>query len=210
MDIKMIRKDKKMKISRQEYQPLKFLDETSAHKHFVLIYDEPEYGKMIECKFVENGLKKGINCIYLTHGNAQSAENQMKQYGIDVKHYKEKNLLHFVDIDIIKESPEGISSAFDNFMQKIMNNFESPYYILGRTIQDISTKTGMEAELEAEHTMHNNFKKYQCSCLCTYHIDEIEKNMRKKWVNHLLDHHHSVIYATEPNKAIGFDLTLLD
>jgi hypothetical protein len=199
-----------MKISKQEYQPLRFLDGIDDNKHLVLIYDDPEYRKIIEYRFIENGLRKGINSIYFTHGDVRSIENEMKTYGIDVEHYKEKNLLQIIKMENITQSPEGIPKAFDNLMQGFMNDFKPPYYLTGRTILDISTETGIKAQIEVEKTIHNNFKNYQTTFLCTFHIDEIEKNMLKKWINSLLDNHHSIIYATNTTQAIGFDLTLLD
>jgi hypothetical protein len=199
-----------MKASKQDYQPLRFLDGVDNDKHIILIYDEPKYRKIIEYKFIENGLKKRVNCIYITHGNVKSIENEMQSHGIDVEHYKEKNLLHVIKIENMMENPDGIPETFKNFLQKLRNDFNSPLYITGRTISDISTVAGIRAQLEVEQTAHSCFKKYQCFFLCTFHIDEIEKNMRKKWINNLLNKHHAVIYGTEPHKAIGFDLTLLD
>ena len=41
-------------------------------------------------RFIENGLKKGENSVYLTHGDVKVVENDLKEYGIDVDFFKRK------------------------------------------------------------------------------------------------------------------------
>jgi len=67
--------------------PLKFLDSIDDYKHIVLFYEEPESGRMIQFRFIKNGLLKGQHCIYTIHENMDIPliENEMTNSGIDVE-----------------------------------------------------------------------------------------------------------------------------
>ena len=70
--------------------PLKFLDTIVDFKHIVLFYEQPESGRMIQFRFIRNGLLKGQHCIYTTHKDTEISlvENEMTNSGIDVEGYK--------------------------------------------------------------------------------------------------------------------------
>ena len=43
--------------------PLRFIDSLKSKKHIVLYYENKEFGKKIQYRFIRNGLLKGENCI---------------------------------------------------------------------------------------------------------------------------------------------------
>ncbi len=122
---------------------------------------------------------------------------------------KQKNKLYVCHIENLLQRQDGIISGFNDLIKKLTVNPKPPYRFVGRTIHDITTKKGIEAELVIENLLHTHFNKYQCSFLCTYRVDEIEKTKRSHWLHDLLENHHNLIYATEPKNAVAFDLDLL-
>ena len=194
------------------YPPIRHIDDLESKvNHSIVLYDKEEYGRLVKIRFIENGLKKGENSVYLTHGDVKVIENHLEEYGIDVDLYKRKKLLHIIQIENIMESKEGIEQSFTKLLKEITTDLKPPYRFTAEepTIPDVSTKEGMEAELIVENTFHSNFDKYQCSFLCAYQINAIELANRPKWINHLMEYHHNLIYATEPEKSVMFETDLV-
>ena len=59
--------------------PLKFIDTLGGKKHIVLYYENPKFGKVIQFKFLMDGLLKGENSIYAMNNeeNHTSVEYEM-------------------------------------------------------------------------------------------------------------------------------------
>jgi hypothetical protein len=199
-----------MKSSASDYPLLKSVDnlETKNHHSFVL-YDDPKYGLLIRNRFVENGLKKGETSVCITHDEVSKVENQLATTGIDVDHFKQKNKLYVYHIENLMERKGGVIAGFNDLIKKLTSDAKPPYRFVGRSIHDISTNKGMEAELVIENIFHSHFSKYQCSFLCTYGVDDIEKTKRSLWLHRLLENHHNLIYATVPEKAVAFESELI-
>ncbi len=47
---------------------LRFIDTLGNSKYLVLYYENQKFGKKLQFIFIKNGLLKGENCIYITHG----------------------------------------------------------------------------------------------------------------------------------------------
>ena len=194
------------------YPPIKQIDGLESQiNHSILLYDEEEYGHLVMNRFIENGLKKGENSVYLTHGDVKVVENDLKEYGIDVDFFKRKKLLHIIQIENILENKEGIEPSFTKLLKHVTADLKPPYRFTIRkpTIPDVSTKEGIESELIIEEFFHSNFNKYQCSFLCPYQVNAIEPENRPKWILHLMKHHHNLIYATDPESCVTFDTDLV-
>ena len=194
----------------KNYPPLEFVNELNEKNHTILLYDKPEYGKAVQYRFTENGLKKGEHCICLTHDDIKFVEKEMTDYGIDVGYYKQKKLLHVYQIENIMGYPEGIAKGFDDIIKRVTSDSKPPYWIVGRIIPNVSTIDGIETELEVERLLHKHFDKYECSFLCSYNLDEIEDKKRTIWLQRLFEYHHNLIYASEPEKSVIFELDLLN
>jgi hypothetical protein len=198
-----------MELNAKNYRPLRFVDKMEGGNHLMLFYDKPEFGKGVQYRFVENGLKKGEHCICLTHDNVGLVENEIASCGIDVDGFKEKNLLHVHQIENLLESEKEIEKGFDNIIKQVTADAKPPYRFVGRIIPDVSTVKGIESELLVERKLHSQFDNYDCSFLCTYNVEDIEPHKRQIWLGQLMKNHHNLIYATEPDKAVVFEPQLL-
>src|SRR5947208_16700074 len=81
------------------------------------------------------------------------------------------------------------------------------YRNIGRIEKSVKS---MKRELIYEQLLNDNFKSLDLSLMCRHDHSEIEKSGRTDFVETLLKNHHQVIYASEPEKAIAFDPSLLE
>lgn len=191
------------------YPTLKDVDNLNEPNHSMLLYDDVKYGNLVKYRYLENGLKKGEHVICLTYDEVTLVEDEIASLGIDIDHFKRKNLLHIYQIENILERQGGLESGYNDLLKTVTADSKPPYRVIGRTIPDVSTQKGIQAELIIERLFHSNFNKYQCSFLCTYDVNGIEKSKRPIWIAQLLQNHHHLIYATDPANAVTFDPDLL-
>jgi len=191
------------------YPPLKEVDNLNERNHSMLLYDNAKYGNLVKYHYLENGLKNGEHCICLTHDEVTLVEDEISSLGIDLEHFKRKNLLHIHQIENILEKRDGLESGSNALLKTVTRGIKQPYRIIGRFISDVSTEEGIQAELLLEHKFHSNFNKYPGSFLCIYDVNEIEGSKRPIWLTKLFQNHHHLIYATDPANANTFDPNLL-
>jgi hypothetical protein len=46
--------------------PIEFIDSLDEKKHIMLYYDDSECARLVEFRFLKNGLARGESCIYAT------------------------------------------------------------------------------------------------------------------------------------------------
>ena len=188
-----------------EHETLSFVDNVEK-KHFVLLYEEPEFAKMIKFRFIKNGLEKGEHCIFLTRESKSDIESQMKNQGINVEKYKEKKLLQFFYPSDPMNDHDGVLKGFEKIMSEMLAGSKSPYRIvIGTAFCDIYEREGMLAELDIERHLQSTFNVFPGSVLCSYSFDEIASSGYVKSISALLDCHHSLIFAPKNSSTITFD-----
>lgn len=177
--------------------PLRFVDMTDIGKHIVLFYGEREYGRMIEFRFINNGLLKGQHCFYLTHGNASFIEKEMSDSGIDVEIFKRNGLLHVFHIDVPTREPEEALASAQKIWDRIIANSEPPFRGVGRIIPKLDTDELLSLELRLEHFWQEALKKTRCSWVCPYPTAEMPLSLQGRWIADILEYHNSAIFATK-------------
>ena len=192
------------------YHPLTFVDQLEKNKHIVLLYDDQKYAFWIIARYFLNGLNKGESCIFFTSDNPDEIENRLNKEGIDVRYYKNNNLLRIYTIERSDDNKRDTLSVLKHIRKDATIGMKPPFRFAGRTITDTETKEGMKLGIVLEEIGHENFDSFNNSQMCFYDISKIEKSMRPRWIHDLLKAHHCVIYASEPNKAVAFDTNLLE
>jgi hypothetical protein len=186
--------------------PTKFIDSLAAEKHILLLYEEPEYGKIVEFRFINNGLLRGEHGVILTHESVKSIEGDMVSIGVDVHGFKQKNQLHFYKISNPADDPDGVLSGAKKIWKIISADVESPFRVAGRFLPEVNTTQQIEAEMVLERYWHEGFNNFRSSFMCTYHVEEIEATRRREWLSSLLQYHHSTIFATKLGGGMAFDM----
>ncbi|HLG37863.1 MAG TPA: MEDS domain-containing protein [Nitrososphaera sp.] len=199
-----------MNSEKTDYRPIKFLDRMEVNKHTVLLYDNQEYADMIIARYLLNGLEKGESCIFFTPDDSAEVEERLAAHGIDVDSYKQKKSLRIFHTERSDSSKTDALETLKRIRDESTKGMEPPYRFVGRTITDTASVEGMKLGLVVERTGHENFEQFDCSQLCYYDISGIEQSRRGEWIKGLLKNHHHVIYASEPDKAVAFETTLLE
>src|SRR6185503_4474777 len=199
-----------MNSEKTDYRPIKFLDRMEVNKHTVLLYDNREYADMIIARYLLNGLAKGESCIFFTPDDSAEVEKRLAAHGIDVDSYKPKKSLRIFHSERSDSSKTDALETLKHIRDESTKGMEPPYRFVGRTITDTATVEGMNLGLVVERAGHENFEQFDCSQLCYYDISGIEQFRRGEWIKGLLKNHHHVIYASEPDKAVAFETTLLE
>jgi hypothetical protein len=68
----------------------------------------------------------------------------------------------------------------------------------------------MLSGMAVEKTGHEHFREFDNSQMCYYDLSRLEQTMKDEWIRGLLRNHHQAIYASEPDRAVAFETTLLE
>ena len=189
-----------------KYEATSFVDTIDTGKHVVLFYETFEYGLMLQFQFMKNGLLKGEQCIYGTHGDPKYIENQMAYSGINVEEFGRKDLLHVYNIPNPMNDPEGPLKGAEKIAKQLLVESKPPFRIISTFIPEINTEAQMIAELDIERNRHASFGNLQCSWLCPYDLDNIEEGIKEKFMDGLMRNHHAVVSASRSGAGVGFDI----
>ena len=174
--------------------PFKFIDSLDARKHIALFYEESEYARLIEFRFIKNGLAKGEHCIYATEEDSGSIVLKMLSYGIPLEYFERKQLRVY-QMQHRCGSRDEIMKGCKKDIMMMLTGLQTPFRIVSRIVPDVSTLTGISVELELERDTHHCFDDLGGSIMCPYDLSKIETSRRKEWLAILRENHHEVIYA---------------
>jgi hypothetical protein len=202
-----------MNAEKANYRPIKFLDRMEGNNHIVLLYDNQKYADLVIARYFMNGLLKGDSCIFYGTDKPEIIEERLSAEGIDVDSYKRTNSLRIFCIekyDINNNNKLDALGILKSIREEAARGMNPPYRFVGRTITDTGTIEGMNLGVAMEKIGHEHFKEFANSQMCYYDIFGIEQSKRYKWIRELLKNHHHVIYASEPDRAVAFETTLLE
>lgn len=174
--------------------PFKYIDSLQTKQHIGLFYEDPEYARLIEFRFIRNGLALGEQCVYATDGDSGSIVLKMLEYGIPMKYFQTGRLKVY-HIQGIHGGPREIMENCKKDIAMIMSNLGEPFRIVSRIVPDVSTRAGMSVELELERSVHRSFEGFGGSVICPYDVSKMEPGRKRQWMEDLRANHHVVIYA---------------
>jgi hypothetical protein len=123
---------------------------------------------------------------------------------------KRKKALRIYSIERSDENKLDMLGTLKRIREDATTGMKPPFRFVGRTITDTATIEGMRLGLAVEKTGQDHFGEFDNSQMCHYGISGIEKSKREEWIRGLLQNHHHVIYASEPDKAVAFETMLLE
>jgi hypothetical protein len=174
--------------------PLSYIDLLEEKKHIVLFYEDSEYARLIEFRFIKNGLLRGEQCVYATDEDSGSIILKFLIYGIPLKYFQSRKL-RVIQLRETYGDRDEIFKKCKEDLKMIRSGLITPYRIVCRIVPNVSTVDGISVELELERSAQFHFEDLGGSILCPYDISKIEKTMRKKWLEELRVSHHVNIYA---------------
>jgi hypothetical protein len=190
------------------HDPLKFIDMLSGHKHIVLFYEELEAARIVESRYLKNGLLKGQAGIHIAPDDIDlsSIENEMTNNGIDVESFVKKGVLHIRQVSDTRKDQGGKVKRFENIAMEILDDLKPPFRAVVIHVSEVNTEEQMASKLVAEHSYHSSFSSFGGSLLCSYPVEQIEPKRRGKWIEDILKNHHSAIFLTKPGEGIAFNM----
>ena len=185
--------------------PYRYIDAIDSQKHILLLYEEPEYAKILEFRFIYNGIMNNQPSIYAMHDDVKLIEEEMDSFGIDVSSAKKRGLLYVYNIPDPRDHPDGFMKGSETILSTITNGL-SNYRLVSRLISSIDNIAASTANIILEQTYHKLFSALNCTLLCPYNISEIPYHIQKEWFRNILANHHGVIFAPKLDSGIAFDM----
>ncbi len=192
------------------YHPAKFLDRLEGNRHLVMLYDDERNADLIIARYFLNGLNRGGSCIFFTDEDPNTIEARLSAQGMDVGRYEKENRFRILHIPTSDDGKGDFLQTLKTIRAASTEGMKPPFRFAGRTIIDIESVFGMTQGLSLEKTGQEHFDEFDNSQLCFYDIRKMEPSRRDEWVRGLLENHHSVIYASDPGKAVAFETSLLE
>lgn len=181
-------------MSDPKFVPFMYIDSLKAEEHIALFYGDAEYARMIEFRFLKNGLVSGEQCIYATDDDTGEIILKMLRYGIPLEYLQTKKLRVF-QIHPPTGSHHEVLSECRKEMEIIFSDLTKPFRVVARMIPDVSTIKGMSAEIELETHVHKFFEEFGGYIMCPYDLSKMEKSKSSEWMAQLMKSHHAVVYA---------------
>jgi hypothetical protein len=193
-----------------DYHPVKFLDRLEGNRHIVMLYDDDRNADLMIARYFQKGLDGGQSCVFFTDHDPKTIERRLSAAGLDVERWKRQSRLRVFPIEASDSSKTDVMATLKAIRAESTKGMEGPFRFVGRTIIDIETIPGMTQGMALEKIGQEHFEEFDNSQLCYYDVRKLERSRREEWVRGLLKSHHQAIYASDPDKAVGFETSLLE
>jgi hypothetical protein len=174
--------------------PIRYIDSLKEKQHIALFYEDPEYARLLEFRFIKNGLDSGEDCVYATEEDTGTVVLRLLNYGIPLEHFKSKRIRVYQTRPVLADR-DMMTASCKLEISRLLQGLKTPFRIVARIVPDVSTLIGISVELELEQITHESFESLGGSIMCPYNISEIEGTKKSEWLRRLRDEHHAVIYA---------------
>lgn len=88
----------------------------------VMFYEEPEYARLVQIKFLNHGLRNGECCIYVAPDD-DLTRPEMIESGIDVGNYEKQGLLQFHTQQSAISGVESYDRAVSELQKTVRDTF---------------------------------------------------------------------------------------
>lgn len=173
----------------------KYVDSIENKQHIVLFYEDREYARLVEFRFIKNGLMRNERCIYATDEDTGTIVLKMLSYGIPITYFH-NGMLQVLSVHEKSGSVDEIFAKSKVEAERLLSGLVQPFRIVSRLVPDVGNKNGIQAELKMEETTHKQFGDFGGSLICPYDVSKIEPTRRQEWMKQLKENHHVVIYTT--------------
>ncbi|MBM3898124.1 MAG: hypothetical protein FJ358_06350 [Thaumarchaeota archaeon] len=181
-------------------EPSRFVDSLELGRHVLLCYEEPEWARHLEFRIIENGLLEGEHCVYVSiEDSPEFIESQMEDYGIDVKGFKKKKMLHIHKVASPIDAKSDLPTIGD-----VLSKVPKPYRLVGRTYK-LDSQKKVKANLDIEKQGSFAAAK-SIMFVCSYDMGDIDLDLLRLWLPSVMKKHHDVIFAPRTGFGIGIPM----
>jgi predicted transcriptional regulator len=191
------------------YRPARFLDRLQGNKHVVLLYDDEGRADSMAARYFLNGIRDGGSCVYFTDEDHGRIRSRLEAQGLEAGRYESEKRLKVFTMPSPGAGEMDVMAALKAVRATATEGMRPPFRFAGKTIVDTESVDGMLRGMAVEKTENDNFDEFDSAQLCFYDIGKMEPTRRNEWVEGLLGSHGSVVYASDPDRAVAFDTDLL-
>lgn len=201
-------------------------------KHMVMFYEEPEYARLVQIRFLNHGLRNGECCVYVAPDD-DLIRPEMMDWGIDVGNYEKQGLLQFHTQQLFMNGIESYERTVSELQKTVRDTFfaaqgKSTSTLprvrgIGSTFRD----TFIAKEGENNSNKNNNSNRAQMLAIqplverliqsrgsgelegvwmCTYQVDSISEALNKEWMAQVLDSHEAALLLPKLSNGVALDL----
>lgn len=184
-----------------------FMKSLQGGEHIALFQEDSQYARGIEFRFIHDGLKKGENCVYASiFDGPDEIEGKMEDFGIDVKDYKEKGLLHVQKLPVSPASNDaGGNKELEKFTTYATHASETiPFRVVGRLYSPTSmSKEELATNLKIERSSQESRKRKGIT-ICSYSIKGMKPEFNADWFVKVMKSHDAAVFAPSPGIGTAF------
>src|SRR5574338_1433628 len=138
---------------------IQFIDTLDGKKHIGLIYDDPDYAKLLKFRFIKNGLQNGENCVYVSDEDSGKVIIDMLNFGIQAKYFQTNKITVYHQNDI-GNTREEIENKANKNLDTVKHSLTTPFRIVGRIVPNIGSVNGMTVQMDLEKKTHKHYHDY--------------------------------------------------
>jgi len=196
-----------------KFSTLEYLTDVPWGTHLVLFYDDERSAYLFSIWYLTQGLVKGEDAVYVTHGDEYDVRSRLKKSYLDVDYYENvRKSLHIQNVRDPSSHPDGFEEGMREMYSQIFSGVQGPVRVVGPSVPFLETEEEIRLNLAVEsNTMaafhgltqdtspYRIFRKFQGSVMCNYKIRE---RTSKDWMKENAAHHHAVISATAEDRGV--------
>jgi hypothetical protein len=179
-------------------------------QHILLGYEDASHGRLLEFRYIKNGLISGENCIYITRSKIETVAYQMERCCIDVREFNEKGSLSIIQFpkEDALNSPRNLRAALRRISKTILSTgIQPPFRIVSEPwVFDVPERESrLPLHMEVERIVHAAYRDEpegsilkwlkDGSLICSFLMKDISSQMQTPWGTHQLRNHHVAILA---------------
>ena len=191
------------------YRPLKFLDQMKGKKHVIMLYDDEKRADFLIARYFANGFERGESCVFYTDGDPTPFRKRLASQGIDVDRYEKEKRLRLSKIPTPDQKGDALKMLKAGTAE-LTRGMKGPFRFVNEKMADIESVSRMKQEMKVEKVGNDHFKELDIALVCLLDVRKMEQSRRHEWIKGLLENHQSVIFASDPGKAVAFETSLLE
>lgn len=173
-----------------------------------MFQEDSEYAREIEFGFLHEGLMKGEYCVYASmFDEPMEIEKKMASFGIDVRGYKERNLLHVYRFPVspATHAAGGLKGIEELIRTALPVGNDIPFRLVGRLYPlDMLLEPDLVENLKIEYKVQNCHKDQNGITICCYSGSDLRSEPLFEWFASVLKAHDAVVFAPSPGNGSAF------
>lgn len=174
-----------------------------------MLYDDEKRADFLIARYFANGFEKGESCVFYTDGDPTPFRKRLAAQGINVDKYEREHRLRLSKIPTPNQRG-SVLKMLKAGTAELTKGMKGPFRFVNEKTADIESVSKMEQEMKIEKVGNDHFKELGIALVCILDVRRMERSRKHEWIKGLLENHQSVIFASEPGKAVAFETSLLE